>query len=193
MAYLTVPEIRAQRSDLASGSKYSDDLLAGLVAEFEQLAERYRGVAYATRTTVEAVTPRPHQPVVLSNPMVQEVTAISSPSGPVSLDGLILDAAAGVITHLPAGCPWSPLAVTYTHGLAETPASVKRACLLFVWREASAQANPNTGNSYLATNAELGVVERQSTADWDADRPTGWLDVDRILNGLEDYRTPVVA
>jgi len=32
---------------------------------------------------------------------------------------------------------------------------------------------------------------RYSTPDWEGGRPTGWLEVDRLLNTLPDYRVSV--
>lgn len=194
--YLTVAELRAAHPILASTDKYPSLLLEGLVAEFERKLERFRGVAYTTRTRTDRVpVVYGARRIVLSWPLVQAVAGITvvrqNGESAAYTDGFTLDGELGAITTHRALMPFTNEAVavvTYTHGFAVTPPEVRRACGLYVWREASAAQNPNSRNSYLATNAELGVVERESTADWAGNRPTGWLDVDRIIIGFDDFR-----
>lgn len=185
--YLRPGDLRTH-PDLASESRFSDALLEGLVAEFELVAERYRGVAYTIREAVETHhVERPTRCLVLGHRKVRSVDLVEVDGEPRSVN-VQVDRPAGVVNFI--GCTlhagfWT---VTYQHGHETPPAAVLRACRLFVWREAMAQANPNTANTFLTSNTELGIVERASTADWGAGRPTGWMDVDRILNGLEDLR-----
>jgi hypothetical protein len=44
----------------------------------------------------------------------------------------------------------------------------------------------------IATSAD-GMSTRYSTPDWGAGRATGYLEIDRLLNTLPDYRTPAIA
>lgn len=187
MAYLTPTEVRAANgSRLNDPSTYPDDVLAGHVEAFEALAERYRGVAYTRRTRTELVAPS-GGPLVLAWPMVHEVLEITD--GGTDVDcGYTLDAEAGVLY---GQFPRCHLTVVYEHGFETTPAAVRRACALYVWHEATADATPDQGNM-LSIATDVGV-ERRATPDWAAGRPTGWMDVDRILNALDDYRTPGLA
>lgn len=191
--YLTPAQIRDQVPDLADEDRFTDADLAGLVAEFEGTAERYRGCAFTTREVVGEVhtLDLPGTSLVLRHPLVQEVTALALDGTDLEGDQ-VLGSASGILTYA-SGFGVGSVTVSYSHGHETPPAGVLRACRLYVWREAMAEDNPNTGNSYVTSNPQLGIVERSSTADFAAGRPTGWLDVDRLLNGLPDHRTPGIA
>lgn len=188
MAYLTPAQIRERHPSLTA-PKYPDSLLTDLEEEFRTKLERFRGVAYSSTSSVEFhEIAQGAREVLTGRRLVTSVTSLvidgTAYTGGFKASGQRIGLLKA-LEPLPAG----EGVLTIVHGFASTPAAVKRACGLYVWREASAAANPNTGNSYLTTNAELGIVERSSTADWEGDRPTGWLDVDRIVTGLEDFRS----
>ena len=67
------------------------------------------------------------------------------------------------------------------------PAAVLRACRLYV-RSCALSDQSSIPRDVLGQSFE-GTYTRYSTPDWDAGRPTGYLDVDRLLNTLDDYRT----
>lgn len=188
MAYLTPAQIRDRHPDLPS-SKYSDQLLTDLEEEFRTKLERFRGVAYSPTTSVEHHTIRcGARKILTGRRLVTSVTSLVI-DGTAYTGGFKSAGLAAGLLEAREPLPGGEGVLTIVHGFASTPAAVKRACGLYVWREAKAQANPNTGNSYLTTNPDLGIVERSSTASWTGDRPTGWLDVDRIVIGLEDFRS----
>jgi hypothetical protein len=85
-----------------------------------------------------------------------------------------------------------PVVVTYTHGFSETPPAVLRACREFV-RAKALQYTGNQPRNALSYTDDNGYSYRESTADWNAGRPTGLMVVDDALNSLDDYRTPGVA
>lgn len=188
MSYLTAAEVRERQAQrVGSVTKYPDAALEDLIAAFERLAERFRGVAYEVREHTLYV-PEGHGPtVVLPWPMVAEVDEILVYDDEVT--GFTLDAAAGILHGLPTH---GALQITYSHGMAETPPEVKRACALYVAREAQADTTATQDNAF-AVIAPDGSMERRSTPDWAAGRPTGWIDVDRILGALEDYRSGGLA
>lgn len=192
MTYLSASDLRST-VDLSGAL---DEALDGMVAEFESLAERYRGVAYTPRETTETVPVGPCRQVVLSWPLVRSVTAVTwrqnDTTTALDADGLAALVVDGSeIGPIPGYADTAT--VTYTHGYDSPPAGVLRACRLYVRHEWLAEQAPNTGNTYMSYNADVGVTERVSTADWSAGRPTGWLDVDRLLNALPDHRVPAFA
>ena len=65
------------------------------------------------------------------------------------------------------------------------------ACTEYVLCVLRARASGVSRNT-LSEATEAGTT-RYSTPDWSAGRPTGWLEVDRLLNSLPDYRTPGIA
>lgn len=192
--YLTAAAFRDQVKGefSAADSVVNDDRLTELIEEFEDVAERYRGVAFTPRSATVSMHPRCRRPWRLGH---IEVTAITT----VTIDGTaVADPAAGELIRHQLGwllvpsvswpSPQTSLTIAYTHGLAQVPVAVLRACRLYVSREAWAEANPTDGNTYSTTNADLGITVRESTADWARGRPTGWLDVDRQLNKVPDRR-----
>jgi len=191
--YLTPADIRDQVDDLhEADSVIDDERIAELVAEFEDIAERYRGVAFTPRSATISMDPRCRRPWRLGH---IEVTAVTT----VKIDGVdVADPSAGRLVPDRLGwllvpsstwtLPATSLEISYTHGLSALPPAISRGCCFFVRREALAEASPSDGNSYSTTNADLGITVRESTADWARGRPTGWLDVDRQLNKVPDRR-----
>ncbi len=192
--YLSADDLRASVPDLSSDALYTDAQLEALVAEFESLVERYRGVAYTPREAEDTLIAEAIGVLFLRWPYVGTVTA-------VTVDGTVAteDDIAGLRVW-PEGrvdqgwwAAGAQITITYTHGMEAPPPGVLRACRLFVRREAEAERHPNPGNAYATTNTELGIFTRESTANWAEGRPTGWLDVDRALNQLPDHRVPGIA
>lgn len=190
MALLTAAQVRARQPQrVSSDAAYSDELLEGLVAEFTDLAQRYRGVAYEeVETTQVSATDRAGNALSLGWPLVSSIDEVTIDgqewSGSYTLDG-----AAGVVYGLPTS---GVLAVTYTHGHDTPPPTVLRACALWVALEAVASMKATVDNAYSVIAAD-GSIERRSTADWIAGRPTGWQPVDAALNQLPDYRVPGIG
>lgn len=187
LPYLTGTQLRAQVPDLAG---WTDEQLDPYVTEFEQLAERYRGVAFTPRTATIEKQGQGDQLLLLDHAPIISVTDAAIDAVDVDLADVTVDKAIGSLSRL-AGWRGTSVAISYVHGIPAPPAAILRACRLYVWREALSDANPDASNSYVRSNPDLGVVERQSTADFAAGRPTGWLDVDRLLNGLPDERVRV--
>jgi len=66
--------------------------------------------------------------------------------------------------------------------------ALARACREYV--RASALANQSGVSRDVISQSVEGVSTRFSTPDVDAGRPTGYVDVDRLLSSLTDYRVP---
>ncbi len=193
MAYMTAAAIRAAVPALVDATAFPTATLDALVAEFEPIAENYRGQAYVARTATDIL--RPSETVVwlwLRWPVVQSITsiAISWPavtgSTTIPAADYTFDADAGAV-HYPAGFPaGSIVTVAYTHGATTIPAGLTRATGLYV-RSCALADKSVVPRDVIAQTFEGGLT-RFSTPDWDAGRPTGWLEVDRLLNALPDRR-----
>lgn len=193
--YLDVAALRAQRDELTE-TNYSDELLAGLVTEFESTVERYRGVAYRERT--RTIRPRlEHVRGVVAMRLrdieVTAITAITSAGAPVAdpaAAGIVPDRLGDLVVYVPLVTSPRP-SVTYVHGHEEPTPGLTRACELYVWREALAWRNPADGDSYVTATQDVAgtqFVQRKLTADPNAGRPTGWIDVDKLINAERDRR-----
>jgi len=200
--YLTPAQIRAAVSTLADSAKYPDTALSDLVAEFEQVAEEYRGVAFTPRTAVETQTVCPGAASVTLNwPRVRSITSVVVDGTTVSsstyrvTEAGILQSSAGF--YAGGAFPEASAVVTYDHGYdvptsTVAPGSVLlRACREYV-RVCAVADRSNVPRDIIATTSD-GMSTRYSTPDKKAGRPTGYLEVDRLLNTLPDYRIPVFA
>lgn len=191
MAYLSADDLRAGSVVIDNAERFHDDLLDGLVAEFEALAERYRGVAFEPRTVTATLLPVAGTLLTLPNVEVTAVSAVTENAVAVASTDYTLWSTEGVLER-----PWAwqtgPIVVSYTHGLSSPPAAILRACREWV-RAKAMQATGNMPRNALSYSDESGFSYRESTADWSAGRPTGLLVVDDALNSVADRRTPVLA
>lgn len=186
MAYMTADDLRASVPVLDNPERFHDDLLDGLVSEFEALAERYRGVAFEPRTATATVRVAGQDRLMLPHVEVSAVSTVTEDGSPVTAGAYDLWAREGVLYR--SGGWWSSfVAVAYTHGLASPPDAVIRACR--EWCRSKAMMTGNVPRNVLSYSDEAGNTYRESTADWGAGRPTGLLVVDDALNSVEDRRT----
>lgn len=79
--------------------------------------------------------------------------------------------------------------VAYRHGLTSTPSVLLDACTEYVLAVCNSRASGVSRNT-LSIATDAGTT-RYSTPDWNAGRPTGFLDVDRLLDSLRDYRLSI--
>lgn len=187
MAYVTADEVRERSSSLPSAVTDAD--IERCVVEFKEIAERYRGVAYEPTEVTETVV-RPHDGLLLlSWPKVRSITSLTA-DDVVLVDGTdwTLDATSAAVYYYGGYAGFSSTVVVYEHGYDEPPALLVRACVEYVQRTLSAD-NAGTSRDIISQTYDGGFT-RYSTPDWDAGRPTGWLEVDRLLNSLEDERVP---
>ncbi len=191
MAYPTATEIRDRVDRLASTDAFPDAVLDDLIDEFQELAERYRGVSFVSTTaTAEKHTLAGVRVARLDWPAITSITAatVTASDGTVTT----LTPADLVIDHphplVDLGGVYSGvLSITYVHGLATTPPAITRACREYV-RACALRDYSQVGRDVTSQGFENGGTTRYVTEDWDAGRPTGYLEVNRLLNSVRDYR-----
>lgn len=190
-AFLTAAQLRAAVPALANRSTITDDQIDGYVAEFTEIAERYRGTSFSAATATETVRLPDDWSMrwlVLDHADAIEVTAASIDGTDLDVATLGLDGGVGRLYN-PDG--WHGLVtVTYSYGGTASPLLL-RACREYVRSVALADASA-VPRDVIAQTME-GTYTRFSTADWDAGRPTGYLEVDRLLNSLPDQRIPGIG
>lgn len=187
MAYMTADDLRERVPALADTS-IEDEWLEDLVEEFEDIAERYLGVAYEERTETETFDLCRSSIVVLKWAQVSEISAITVDDTAVDSDAYSFTDAYSL------RFPWPQsgvLSVSYTHGFAAPTKPILRACREYVRACALADRSRVPRDAY-ASDVE-GVTYRLSTPDFGAGRPTGFIEVDRLLNSVTSYRVPGVA
>jgi hypothetical protein len=193
MAYLTAAQVRSRVPVLANATTYPDSELNNLVSEFTDIAERYRNVAFEPRTVTGEIITRPNDMQQLGHAPVRTVTAISvdgTAVGASDLAKVIIDGPTGMISN----GPWRnarQMTVTYTHGLDAPSETLLRACAEYV-RAIAFSTRSGQSRDVIAQSID-GSFTRYSTPDWNRGRPTGFLEVDRLLNSVPDYRIHGVA
>lgn len=202
MAYRTAAQVRAAWannpawSEVADTTKWPDSTLERYVASFEEIAEDYRGVAYEPRTATD--TEFVHfatSTIRLSWPKVRSITSVTVTAPAVggsavvlSADQYTVDTLSGIL-HYPSGfAGGSRVVVVYSHGEDAPSDTLLEACLEYV-RSRAMQGRAGTPRDAISQSVE-GLTTRFSTPDKAAGRPTGYLDVDRLLNSLPDFRAP---
>ncbi len=185
MAYLTADDLRTTTA-LDNTTRFPDVLLAGLVAEFEALAERYCDVAFESRTATATLRASRSSILLLPHAEVSAVTTVTEDGSTVTVGGLDLWSTEGALERA-GGWFTAPIVVEYTHGLSAVPDGILRACREFV-RAKAMQSVGNMPRNALSYSDESGTSYRESTADWDAGRPTGLLVVDEALNAARIRR-----
>jgi hypothetical protein len=189
MAYLTAAEVRSRVPALANATTYSDAELNRLVAEFEEIAELFRGVSFTPRTATQVVTSPPNI-VLLNRQPVRSITSFTVDGDA----GTPADVTIDIVTGKISGGGWvgaGSLSVTYTHGLDAPPAIVLRACAEYC-RAVAFSDRSGQGRDVIAQSFDGGIT-RYSTPNMAQGRPTGFLEVDRLLSTVRDYRMTAVA
>ena len=189
--YLTVEDAKERIARMgASGalSAYEDSDLEEMISEFEQVVEEYRGVAFTPRDVTEVVSvPRSTSRIRLRWPIVRAITSITIDGDVVEASRYRLTAGPGIV-HYSAFRPPYPATIVYSHGFDAPTATLKRATALYVSLVVASERS-GTGRDVLSQAFE-GATTRYSTPNKAEGRPTGWLEVDRLLNSLPNYRTP---
>lgn len=175
-------------------STVDPDVLAGYVSQFEEVAEAFLDVAFTPRdATYSATTLRRWRGFALPHVQIRSVTTFTV-NGDAFLDDLYyLDAGSGRIRFRRGYylCGGDDVTVTYSHGYDEPPARLIQACKRFVANEASSDATGKSRN--VISEAVDGSYIRYGTPDWSAGRPTGWMNVDVVLDGLRNSRPVLVG
>lgn len=196
MAILSAAEVRAAAARTGSVTPfngYTDADIEDLVDEFRGTAERYLGYAQEPTTVTETIDlPSPAAEVLLGWALVRSVTS-------VTVNGSVL-AAATYRAKLASGLlvrrsgRWNPIyppTVVYVHGLTTPTAGIRRACALYVTSVAVAERSGMSRD--IITQGIDGGTTRYSTPSFDDGRPTGWLEVDRLINAEPRRRIPGIG
>lgn len=196
--YTTAANVRSLVRPLADEDIYTDALLEAYISEFEAVAENYRGVAFTPRSATERLSLLDASFLQLNWPRVRSITSITIDGTTQTTDQYQLDDYGRVIGLLSSGPnPYGSWAtVTYSHGYDAPPSLpygplVIRACVQYV--RGSALRDQSDLNRDVISFSDGGMTYRYSTPDKSSGRPTGFIEVDRLLNSLPDYRTVGVA
>lgn len=191
MPYLTADALRSTPA-LADEGKFLDADLEGCVAEFEDIAERYLGVAFISRSASES-----YALDITTDRLKVEQKVISITT--FTIDGVAQVAGTdydlykdvGLIVMSGKLAKGVDIVLVYTYGYATTPATITAACREYV-RSVALQRSLNKTREVISTSVD-GTFVRYSTPDWDAGRPTGFMEVDRLLNSAPDHRIPGIG
>lgn len=184
MAYVTVAQARARISGL---DDFSDATITAAIAEFEDIAERYCGRTFTSRSVTETVGVRPlPSTVVLKHAEVTALSAISHKGNSVATTNVDWTPG-GVVRNIPWPTWDGAATITYTYGASSTPDAIKRACIDYVARTLRSE-DSGTGPDVSRTGFADGGFTQFIQPDWSNGKPTGWRDVDRVLNS---YRQPL--
>lgn len=190
MPYLTAAQVRSRIPQLHNANQYSDSELNGLVSEFEEIAERYLGVAFLPRTVTNEKFVQPNNEIKLEHPQIRSVSAFSIDGVAGSLSILKTENEVGVIS----GPTWygaNVVLVTYTHGFTTPPEILLRACAEYC--RAVAFADRSGQSRDVIAQSFDGSMTRYSTPSWQGKRPTGFLEIDRLLNSAANYASPGIG
>lgn len=179
--YLSLVEL-ANLRDL-DASKHSLALRVSFRDEFEDIAERWTGQAWVPRYARERL---PYCTHLLGHLAPRSILAVADG------DDAVVDFADwllepwGLLTST-LGNPvltgtW-PYTVRYLHGADRPPVDLKNACADYVRAKCLAQQN-RTGRDVLSQTDPSGIGTQWATPDWSKGRPTGYLDIDRVLTSL---------
>lgn len=166
-----------------------DSEIERLIDEFTEIAERYRGCTFEPTSTTVTLRGSGACQLVVPFSMVTSVDAIT-------IDGVAQNV--GDVTLWPEGVlEWSTtwpsgdaITVTVTHGYTTPPDVLVTACGEYVRSEAPF-LRTNAPRNTISYTDDSGFSYRESTPDFGAGRPTGWIAVDRRLNQLPDMRVPL--
>ncbi len=179
MAILTAAQVRARSrsDDLEDTEVFTDDDLDEYIAEFQEIAERYCGRGFEPVVGTETVQLCRSSVLILRTPVVSidsfEVDGTESTAFELDTEAK----ASGVVrlTSTLSG----DATIVYTCG--ESTPGIRRACVQYV-RAAALRDDSSAERDVISQGFEGGST-RYSTPDWEAGRPTGYIDIDRILNG----------
>lgn len=195
--YLTPADIRSRvgsgAATLPPDDTAGNALIAEWIAEFEEIAEDYRGVAFTPRTETLTATAnnRGAASRLLLRPLVRSVTSLTVAGDVAAPTTYTVSGADGILDYTSGFAYGQAITVVYEHGMDAPPQRLKRACHQYVIGVARSE-NAGTSRDVIAQSFDGGTT-RYSTPDKSAGRPTGWLEVDRLLNSLPDYRIPGAA
>lgn len=195
--YASMPSIR-QMPGIADDSTYPPQRVREVREEFEAIVDEYRGTSFVPRLRVQTVRhdcwwslssfllddlhPRVLRSIDVGGDAVADLSVWT-----FSPYGLLYSETSGV-------SGWAvgeAVTIAYEYGLSEPPPALQRACREYV-RAVLLRETSGVDRDVISQSFE-GMVTRYSTPDASAGRPTGYVEIDRLLNSLPDHRVPIVA
>lgn len=182
MAYITADDLRTQYPAITEAVA-TDEVIERHIAVFEDIAERYTGVAYEPREVTVTVDHVCGRRWISDHFRITEVSDLdiagAAVTGATFSDGYAIDFGShrtGLMT------------VTYTHGFPTPPVAILSACYEYVRARVLAD-NSRVPRDVISQSGD-GFTTRYNTPDWEKRRPTGYVDVDALLNSVTQYRKP---
>jgi NaMN:DMB phosphoribosyltransferase len=196
VAYLSADEIRtlvARTATVDPFGEYTDEDLDKLAGEFKGTVERYLGCAQEPTTTTEIVDlTAPAKEIVLAWPKIRSITSVTVAGVTLAATAYRPRLASGLLVRV-GGC-WDhehPPTVVYVHGADAPSEGLERACALYVASVAVAEQSGTSRD--IITQGIDGGTTRYSTPNFDEGRPTGWLEVDRLINAEAGFKIPGIG
>ena len=188
---MTAAALRGRVAVLADG-RFTDTELNDYIAEFEGLVENYRGVAFTPREATETVDlpDGGATRIILDQPRVRSITSVTVDGDVAAADTYRLDDQGAVVVDGTATVfTGTSLTVVYQHGYDSPSPALLRACREYV-RSVALADRSNVGRDVIRQSAGE-MTTQYSTPDPDRGRPTGFLEVDRLINLQPNHRLNV--
>lgn len=192
--YATIVELRAMPG-MSSPDQYPTARLALARDEYADIVESYRGVSFVPRLAVETFRGVGQTSHLLSMLPVRTIRS-------VTVDAVAIDPVDYAVGSY--GLLWSDtVAFTYTQGSGENvtvayehgedgpPEVLRHGCREYV-RAVCKRETSGVDRDIIRQSVE-GMSMQYSTPDFARGRPTGYLEVDRLINSVADGRMPVIA
>lgn len=201
-----VGEVRATHPALGDLDRFNTFTLNGIATEFEDLAERYIGWGYTRRGAVVNDTAfywTDGRPVLrVDRKPIRDVYRL----GWITEDGDVVEVSTPDLpdltptraaTGLEVGRVWdgTPIRQAYAwiaYGDDTAPVGLVRAAREYV-RAVALRDQSGVPRDVLSMSFGDGTSTRYATPDWAARRPTGYMEVDRLLNALPRHYVPGIA
>lgn len=186
--YLTPAAAKLRNDRLA---EFDDDDIAREVRSFEGIAEDFLGVAFTSRTVTETYDlDRATSALVLDHVELQSVTSVTVDGELLDTDGYRLRKAAGILERTSGR--WATgvdIDVVVVHGYTEGPPQLLDACAEYVDSVLRSDES-GTPRDVIAQTFDGGIT-KFSTPDKAKGRPTGWLEVDRLVRSVQSETAAV--
>lgn len=181
MAIVSAADAKARVESLTD---YTDAIVDAAIAEFTEIATKYRGCNWEPTEHVEQVQGTLGWTVALGWPLVSDVASVEADGVALDLTQLKINKRAGVLTGITWPSQVLDPVVTYTAGYDEFPPGLVRVAIEYARRTLKAESS-GTSRDFRSQAFDGGTTNYVMPGPRN---PTGFLEVDRILNTFEDFR-----
>lgn len=188
--YFTLDELRAL-PDVSNATKYPNDRVEEIAAQFVEIIEREVGTSFIARTVDDELHDGGGYEITLdAGYVIPGSTITATEDGVAVTDDLIADRG-GILVRYSDGSKvrWARgvrnIAVTYEAGYSATPpADIKAQALKATRLELMATTSTNwSSDRQTSLSTDMGVVGFVVAGP---DRPTGYPQLDAVINGWRD-------